>query len=132
MEAYANPYQTFVDVLAHPYAGAHRQALTGELIAAYVEMNHLLARTKGKLAEGVWRGCAVELEECMDLYRSAWRQFSAGVAAILASGDADAAARLSLGPETTQTFLEALDRLRAALDVMRGEARLVGQESWNF
>lgn len=132
MTTYATPYQVFIDVLAHPYAGAHRQALTGELVAAYTELNHLLARTKGKLEGRVWGDCCTELDRWMGLYRSAWQQFSAGVSAILSSGDAYAAARPSLGPETTQAFQEALDGLRAALDVMRREARAVGYESWTY
>ncbi|MBR7837801.1 hypothetical protein KDL01_31290 [Actinospica durhamensis] len=127
-----NPYQVFIDVLDHPHTGARRQALTGEMIAVYTEVNHLLARTKGKLAGGVWRDCAVELDRRMGHYRSAWQQFSTGIDAILSSGIADTVAQRSLGPETEQAFQEALDGLCAALDVVRSEARRIGIESWKY
>ncbi|MBC3844677.1 hypothetical protein GXW82_44250 [Streptacidiphilus sp. 4-A2] len=131
MDAYVNPYQVFIDVLAHRYSGAQRRALTGDLIAAYAEINHLLARTKGKLRGAVWSDCAAELERCMSLYGAAWRRFSAEIF----DGDTcDDGASISpsplLGPETTQAFQEAAEGLRAVLDAMRRESRLIGCESW--
>lgn len=130
MDAYVNSYQVFIDVLAHRHAGAHRRALTGDFVAAYVEVNHLLARTKGKLTDAVWSDCAAELERCMSLYESAWRRFSVKVGDGVSVDDVGAAVSPSLGPETTQAFQAAVDGLRAALDVMRRESRLVGCVSW--
>jgi hypothetical protein len=132
VEAYANPYQAFIDVLAHRYAGAQRKALTGDLIAVYAEFNHLLGRTKGKLAVAVWAGCADELLRCMSLYESAWRRFAAEVGKYVSGDDVDVPSSSSLGPETTQAFQEVLDGLWAALDVLRRESRLVGCEAWVY
>ncbi|MET8402722.1 hypothetical protein [Streptomyces sp900116325] len=130
MDTYVNPYQVFIDVLAHRHAGAHRRALTGDLIAAYAEVNHLLARTKGKLAGAVWSDCAAELERCMSLYESAWRRFSAEISDGVSGDDVKVTPSPSLGPETTQAFQAAVDGLRAALGAIKKESRLVGCESW--
>ncbi|MDP5309421.1 hypothetical protein [Streptomyces poriferorum] len=129
MDGYASPYQVFIDVLAHRHAGGHRRALTGELIAAYAELNHLLACTKGTLAGAVWADCGDELERCMSLYRSAWIRFVAMVGDDYPNGVGTVPSP-TLGPETTQAFQAAADGLRAALDVLRRESHLLGCESW--
>ncbi|WP_326575251.1 hypothetical protein OG539_19460 [Actinacidiphila glaucinigra] len=129
MGEYTSPYQVFIDVLAHRHAGAHRRSLTGELIAAYAELNHLLARTKGTLATTVWADCGHELARCMGLYTSAWTRFVAMVGDHYPDG-ADTVPPSTRGPETTRAFQAAADGLRAALDVLRGESRLLGCESW--
>ncbi|GAA1361823.1 hypothetical protein [Streptomyces beijiangensis] len=128
MDAYVNPYREFIDVLAHRHAGEHRKALTGELIAAYAEMNNLLASTKGKLTAPVWYDCADELERCTSIYTTAWRRFASEISQFLLDADLDVSP--SLGPETTQAFQASVDGLRAALDVMRRASRQVGCESW--
>ncbi|MFC8454409.1 hypothetical protein [Kitasatospora sp. NPDC057223] len=128
MDSYASPYQEFIEVLAHSHAGAHRKALTGQLIAVYAEMNHLLAGTKGTMAPAAWADCGNELSRCMGLYRNAWTRFVAVVDDYL--NGADIAPSSSLGPETTQAFQAAVDGARAALDVMRTEARRLGREGW--
>ncbi|MEU9130522.1 hypothetical protein AB0D08_20890 [Kitasatospora sp. NPDC048540] len=119
----------FIEVLTHRHAGAHRRALTGELIAAHEELNHLLARTKGTPIREVWADCAAELDRCTGLYRSAWARFAAAVGNDYPQGS-DTEPPPSLGPETTQAFQAALDGLRAALGTMRTEARRLGHESW--
>lgn len=126
MDAYVNPYQVFIDVLSHRHSGAQRKALTGDLIAAYSEVNHLLGRTKGKSMGVVWFDCSAELERCMNLYKTAWDRFAAGVG----DGAPSVAPSPLLGPETTRAFQAAVDGLRASLDVLRRESRLVGCESW--
>ncbi|MDX2732903.1 hypothetical protein [Streptomyces sp. PA03-2a] len=128
MDSYTNPNQEFIEVLAHRHAGAHRQALTGELIAICAEMNHLLARTKGTMAPAVWADCGDELVRCLGLYRKAWTRFAAMVDDYLHGGDT--APSPSLGPATTQAFQAAVEGARAALDVLRGEALRLGCESW--
>ncbi|MFD8782523.1 hypothetical protein [Kitasatospora sp. NPDC059599] len=128
MDSHTGPYQDFIEVLAHPHAGAHRQALTGELIAVYAEMNHLLARTKGTMATAVWAECGDELLRCTALYRNAWTRFVAGVDDCL--NGADIVTSPLLGRETTQAFQAAVAGLRAALDVLRAEARRLDCESW--
>ncbi|MFF4922745.1 hypothetical protein ACFY4B_19370 [Kitasatospora sp. NPDC001261] len=129
MDGHTDPYKVFIDVLAHRHAGAQRQALTGESIAAYTELNHLLGRTKGTLARTVWLDCADELDRCVSLYRGAWARFASVVGNDYPNG-ADTAPSPELGPETTRAFQEAADGLRAALAVLRREARLLGCESW--
>jgi hypothetical protein len=99
------------------------------LIAAHAELNHLLARTKGTLARTVWADCGDELERCMSLYRSAWTRFVAMVPDHYPNG-VDTVLPPTLGPETTQAFQAAADGLRAALDILRSECRLLGCESW--
>ncbi|MER7585223.1 hypothetical protein [Kitasatospora sp. NPDC097691] len=128
MDSHTGPYRDFIEVLAHPHAGAHRQALTGELIAAYAEMNHLLARTKGTMATAVWAECSGELLRCTALYRNAWIRFAAVVDDY--PNGADIVPSQALGPETTQAFQTAVDGLRAALDVLRAEARRLNCETW--
>jgi hypothetical protein len=110
MEASSSPYQVFIDVLVHRHAGERRLALTGELIAAYAEINHLLARTKGNRPWAVWSDRATELERCMSVYRSAWQRFITGISAFTEGGSATVSP--SLGPETTQAFQEAVDGLQ--------------------
>ena len=67
-----NPYQVFIEVLSFRHATTHQIALTGEMIAAYAEMNHMLGRSKGFIARDVWADSASEVDRCVDLYRSAW------------------------------------------------------------
>ncbi|MEU6234947.1 hypothetical protein [Kitasatospora sp. NPDC047058] len=131
MDGYANPDQEFIDVLAHRYAGAHLRFLTGELIAAHAELNHLLARTKGRLARATWADCGDELHRCTSLYRSAWARFAAAVGDDFPNG-ADTMPSPTLGPETTQAFQAAVDGLRGALEVLRRESRQLGCESWVY
>jgi hypothetical protein len=133
VETYVNPYKGFIDVLAHPRAGAHRLALTGELIAAYAEMSYLLACTKGSLVpQVVWLDCARELERGISTYRDAWRRFATEISPIVEGHDFDATVSPLIGPETTQAFQEAVDRVRGALDLMRREAPSVGVESFRI
>ncbi|SEN18651.1 hypothetical protein [Actinacidiphila rubida] len=122
-------HQVCADVLTHRHAGAQRCALTGEFIAAYAELNHLLARTKGTLPGAVWAECGSELERCTALYRSAWARFVAFVPDDYPHG-VDTAPPSTLGPETTEAFRSAANGLRAVLAVLRREARRLGCESW--
>ncbi|MEY2249074.1 hypothetical protein AB8A21_40175 [Streptomyces sp. BF23-18] len=132
MNESVNPYQMFIDVLAHRYSGEQKKALTGEFVAAYSEVNHLLARTKGKLPRGVWSDCAAELERCVDLYRSAWREFASGVDDYVSSVGSGVVVSSSLGPDTTQAFQAAVDGLCVTLASLRREASLIGCESWKY
>ncbi|MFC8450124.1 hypothetical protein [Kitasatospora sp. NPDC057223] len=128
MDSYVSPYQEFIEVLAHRHAGAHRKALTGELIAVHAEMNHLLGRTKGTMATAVWADCGAEFDRCTELYRNAWGRFITGVDDYLSG--ADTAPSPLLGLETTKAFEAAVDGARAALDIMRRESGRLGCESW--
>ena len=123
---YVNPDQLFIEVLSHRFSGSQRRALTGEMITAYAEVNHLLAGTKGGAIGDAWWDCAAELTRCTSLYRTAWQRFAAAVG----DGVWDIPPSPTLGPETTAAFRSAVEGLRAVLDVLRGEARLVGGDRW--
>lgn len=123
---YVNPDQLFIEVLSHRFSGSQRRALTGKMITAHAEVNHLLAGTKGGAIGDAWWDCAAELERCTSLYRTAWQRFAAAVG----DGVWDTPPSPTLGPETTEAFQSAVEGLRAALDVLRREARLVGRDSW--
>ena len=123
---YVNPDQLFIEVLSHRFSGSQRRALTGEMITAYAEVNYLLAGTKGGAIGAAWGDCAAELTRCTSLYRTAWQRFAAAVG----DGVWDTPPSPTLGPETTEAFRSAVEGLRAALDVLRREARLVGLDSW--
>ncbi|MFD7026549.1 hypothetical protein ACFWAR_00740 [Streptomyces sp. NPDC059917] len=123
---YVYPDQLFIEVLNHRFSGSQRRALTGEMITVCEEVNYLLACTKGGAIGGAWHQCAAELTRCTSLYESAWQRFAAAVG----DGTWETPPSPTLGPETTQAFRSAVEGLRAALDVLRRETRLVGLDSW--
>jgi hypothetical protein len=120
-----NPYQVFVDVLSYRLTGTHQLALTGEMIAAYAEMNHILGRTKGKLDRDVWAECGDELIRWGNHYESAWTGFREA-----SSHDPESQSRP--GPDVTRGFQDAVDGLRAVLEVLRREFELMGKDSWKY
>jgi hypothetical protein len=93
------------------------------MIAAYAEMNHLLGRTKGKLARTVWGECADETVRCSRLYEATWTGFTDGLC-----DDPEVDPRPGL--DVTRDFQDAVDGLRAALDVMKRESGHIGMVSW--
>jgi len=118
-----NPYEVFVDVLSYRYTGAHQRALTGGIIAAYAELNHLLGRTKGRLPGATWADCADTLLECTELYEAAWMEFKQTLVR-------DSESDLRPGQALTRAFEVTLDMLRTALERMRDECGRMGMLPW--
>ena len=102
-------YGVFVEVLSDKGISHHRAALTGELIAAAAELDHLLARTRGRVDRAVWSSCAADLAGAVGLYTDAWKESANGM---------------------EWAFQDAVDKCRSALDAMRGELWRLGEESW--
>jgi hypothetical protein len=104
-------YGVFAEVLSDKQISHRRAALTGEMTALAAELEHLLARAKGRTDRAVWSSCSADLARSVRQFTEAWR------------GRASE-------PDSELAFQDAVDRCRGALDVMRGELWRLGEESW--
>jgi hypothetical protein len=102
------------EILTHEGATGKQCALTGEVIAAYCEINHILAFTKGGVLERPeWLRIADELDRHTARFRSAWQDSAAPDARV------------------TQGFQEAAEGLRALLTRARSAGEDLGVTHWD-
>jgi len=114
------PYSIFIEVVAFERPSTRWRILTGEIIAAYAEANQLMGSTKGRMDPGDWSDQAVIMEKSLDLYRSAWKEFSRR----LDSEGFDSASEF--GPQVTSAFSEAAEGFKQVCETLRAFVASVG------
>ncbi|MFD0631499.1 hypothetical protein ACFQ9X_07505 [Catenulispora yoronensis] len=113
------------EILSHENVTGKQCALMGEVIAAYCEINHILACTKGGVLERAeWVRIADELDRHTARFRSAWQEFK--TAPIV-----DENGLVWVDRRVTRGFQEAAEGLRTLLTEARAVDEELGVSRWN-